>query len=71
MAGWHNRLNVHEFEQIDDGNGDGKWQGSLLCCSLWGRKESDTTKQPNSNSKFFFHFYHFFPIGVVFQATLL
>ena len=68
MAGWHDQLNVHESEQIP---GDGKWQGSLLCCSLWGRKESDTTKQPHNNSKFFFHFYHFSPIGVVFQGTLL
>ena len=25
------------------GVGDG--QGSLVCCSLWGRKESDTTEQ--------------------------
>ena len=22
-------------------------QGSLACCSLWGRKESDTTEQLN------------------------
>ena len=25
--------------------GDG--QGGLVCCSPWGRKESDTTEQPN------------------------
>ena len=23
------------------------WQGSLVCCSPWGRKESDTTEQLN------------------------
>ena len=31
----------HEFEQAL-GVGDG--QGSLVCCSPWGRKESDTTE---------------------------
>ena len=30
----------HEFEQT---LGDGEGQGSLECCSPWGRKESDTT----------------------------
>ena len=40
MVGWHHQLNGHEFEQIP---GDGEGQGSLLCCSPWGRKESDTT----------------------------
>ena len=39
MIGWHHRLNGHEFEQAL-GVGDG--QGSLACCSAWGRKESDT-----------------------------
>ena len=38
MAGWHHRLNGHEFEQAP-GVGDG--QGSLACCSPWGRKELD------------------------------
>ena len=37
---WHRRLNGHEFEQI---LGDGDGQGGLVCCSLWGHKESDTT----------------------------
>ena len=41
MVGWHHRLNKHEFEQIP---GDSEGQGSLACCSLWGCKESDTTK---------------------------
>ena len=35
MVGWHHRLNEHEFEQAP-GPGDG--QGSLVCCSLWGRR---------------------------------
>ena len=38
MVGWHHQLNGHEFEQAL-GVGDG--QGSLVCCSPWGRKELD------------------------------
>ena len=34
----------HEFEQVS-GVDDG--QGSLVCCSPWGCKESDTTEQLN------------------------
>ena len=44
MVGWHHRLNGYEFEQalrVGDG------QGSLACCSPWGREESDTTEQLN------------------------
>ena len=41
MVGWHHRLNGHEFEQAP-GVRDG--QGSLACCSPWGRKELDTTE---------------------------
>ena len=44
MVGWHHRLDGHEFEQAL-GFGDG--QGSLVCCSLWGLKESDMTEQLN------------------------
>ena len=33
MAGWHHRLNGHDFEQA---LGDSEGQGSLACCSLWG-----------------------------------
>ena len=44
MAGWHHRLNRHEFEQ---GRGVGDRQGGLMCCSPWGRKQLDTTKQQN------------------------
>ena len=47
MVGWHHRLGVHECEQAP---GVGKGQGSLACCSPWGRKESDTTEQLNINS---------------------
>ena len=44
MVGWHHRLNEHEFESTPV-VGDG--QGSLACCSPWGRKESATTEQLN------------------------
>ena len=49
MVGWHHWLEGHEFEQAP-GVGDG--QGSLVCCSPWGHKESDTTKWLNSNVNF-------------------
>ena len=42
MAGWHHRLNGHEFGRTP-GVGDG--QGGLACCDSWGRKESDTTER--------------------------
>jgi len=41
MAGWHHRLDGHEFEWTP-GVGDG--QGGLACCSPWGCKESDMTE---------------------------
>ena len=44
MAGWHRRLDGHEFEWTP-GVGDG--QGGLACCNSWGRKESDTTEWLN------------------------
>ena len=40
MVGWHHQLDEHKLEQAL-GVGDG--QGSLVCCSPWGLKESDTT----------------------------
>ena len=39
-----NHLNRHGIEQA---LGVGQRQGSLACCSPWGRKESDTTEQLN------------------------
>ena len=44
LVGWHHRLDGHELKQalgVVDG------QGSLVCCSLWGHKEPDTTEQLN------------------------
>ena len=34
VVGWHHQLDGHEFER-NLGVGDG--QGSLACCSPWGR----------------------------------
>jgi len=48
MVGWHHQLDGHEFEQalgVVDG------QGSLACCSPWGRKEFDMTKWLNWSQK--------------------
>ena len=44
MVGWHYQLNGHKFEQA---SGYDEGQGSLACCSPWGRKELDTTKWLN------------------------
>ena len=45
-VGRHHQLNGHEFEQTP---GDGERQGSLACCSPWGRKESDVMEWLNNN----------------------
>jgi len=47
MVGRHHQLNGREFEQAP---GDDEGQGSLACCSPWGRKESDTTERLNNNN---------------------
>ena len=44
MVGWHHLLRGHEFEQT---LGDGEGQGSPVCCSPWGHRESDTTERLN------------------------
>ena len=46
MVRWHHQLNGHEFEQT---LGDSEGQGSLVCHSPWGHKESDTTEQLNKS----------------------
>ena len=45
MVGRHHWLNGQEFEQA---LGDGEGQGSLACCSPWGRKDLDTSEQLNN-----------------------
>ena len=46
MAGWHHRLDAHEFGWTP-GVGDGL--GGLVCYSPWGRKELDMTEWLNWN----------------------
>ena len=41
LIGWYHQLDGHEFEQVLE-VGDG--QGKLVCCRIWGHKESDTTE---------------------------
>ena len=41
MVGWHHQLDGREFEHSLGKSGG---QGSLVCCSPWGCKESDTTE---------------------------
>ena len=48
VVGWHHQLNGHEFEQA---LGDCEEQGSLVCCSPWGHKESNMTEWLNNNNK--------------------
>ena len=55
MVGWQHRFNGNEFEPTP---GDGKGQGSLVCCSPEGCKESDTNKQLNNNSLESQHWLH-------------
>ena len=43
-VGWHHQLDGHEFEQAV---GDGEGQRSLMCCSPWGHKDSDTIERLN------------------------
>ena len=47
MVGWHHQLNAHEFEQA---LGHGEEQGSLVCYSPQGRKESDVTEWLNNRN---------------------
>ena len=42
MTGWHRLLNGHESEQT---LGDTEGQGSLACCSPWGRRHDLVTEQ--------------------------
>ena len=59
MFGWQHWLDGLDFEQAP---GDGDGQGSLVYCSPWGHKESDTTEwldwtdmQKNQNGLFCHH----------------
>ena len=43
----HHRLNAHEFEQALEA---GEGQGSLVCCSPWGHRESHRTERLNNKN---------------------
>ena len=45
-VGGHHWLNAREFEQAP---GESEGQGSLVCCSVWGCKELDTTERLNND----------------------
>ena len=47
VIGWYHQLNGHDFEQTA---GDGEGQEGMVCCSPWGRKESDMTERLNNNN---------------------
>ena len=46
MVGWHHQFNEHEFGDI---LGDGKRQGSLVCCSPCGCEQLDMTWRWNNS----------------------
>ena len=48
MVGWRHQLNGHEFELAP---GEAEGQGSLMCCSPWGYKESDMTERLKTELK--------------------
>ena len=45
MVGWHHQLDGHEFEQT---LGDSEGWRSLVGCSPWGQKKSNTTYRLNN-----------------------
>ena len=65
MAGWHHWLYGHELE-LAPGIGDG--EGSPVCCSPWGRKESDMTEQLNWTDRLFARKNNFSTICLIYAA---
>ena len=47
-TGWHHQCNGYELGQTF---GDGEVLEGLVCCTLWGHKESVMTRQLNNNVK--------------------
>ena len=58
-VGWHYQLSGRESEQMPR---DGEGQGSLVCCSPWGLKESDTTYWLNNNYIYIYTYIYIFKI---------
>ena len=53
MIGWHHQFYGHKFEQVLR---VGEEQGSLVCYSPWGHKESDMTELLNNDKSFKYMF---------------
>ena len=71
MVGWHHRFNGQEFEQTP---GDIEGQGSLVCCSPWGHKESDMTEQLNKNKCLLYQYNRYLvnnESSLIYKACLL
>ena len=68
MAGWHDQLSGHEFEQAP-GVGDG--QGSLACYSPWVDKELDKTERLNKTKKGKLSGHRYFFQSVLFTTATL
>ena len=66
MVGWHHQLYGHEFEQAP---GVGSGQGRLVCCSPWGRKESDMTEWLNWCLHACCHFSYFWLFMTLWTVT--
>ena len=47
--GWWDGITDSMEMNFEQTPGDSEGQGSLVCCSPWDCKESDTTKQLNNN----------------------
>ena len=48
MTGQHHQCNEHELGQL---LGDVEGQGGLVCCSPWGCKELEMTRQLNNEQQ--------------------
>ena len=73
MVGWHHRFNGHELMQA---LGDGEGQESLVCCSPWGHKQSDTIWRLTSirtrgeKAKWLWHVWFIWRAGGILHFTL-
>ena len=50
--------------------GDSEGQGSLACCSSWGRKESDNTWRLNNNKQFYVLYSQLLEVKVVWVSKI-
>ena len=57
MVGWCHWCSEHDLGQTPE---DAEGQGSLVCCSPWGHKESDTTWRLNTQYSTVYMYHIFF-----------